>query len=109
MVIEIPDSSTDNGAWIKTHEPNADSTQLWGLKDPAIQTSIDEISDGTISVNGNILSINGARGQLYIYTVSGQHVASIIPGANETYDLGYLQPGIYLAAINGSVIKIRVK
>lgn len=109
MVIEIPDSSTDNGAWIKTHEPNADSTQLWRLKDPAIQTSIDEISDGTISVNGNILSINGARGQLYIHTVSGQHVASIIPGANETYDLGYLQPGIYLAAINGSVIKIRVK
>lgn len=109
MVIEIPDSSTDNGAWIKTHEPNADSTQLWRLKDPAIQTSIDEISDGTISVNGNILSINGARGQFYIYTVSGQHVASIIPGANETYDLGYLQPGIYLAAINGSVIKIRVK
>ena len=113
-VIEIPNSSKDNGEWIKLHDNNGTNTQQWKFVSPSVYSGIvntESLSGMNLRKEGNTIIVTGAKGkELTIYDVSGRLIRrETIDSAKYSMSLDKMKAGIYIMKIDSIAKKIRVE
>ena len=111
-VIEIPNSSKDNGEWIKLYDNNGTNTQQWKFVSPSVYSGIvntESLSGMNLRKEGNTIIVTGAKGkELTIYDVSGRLIRCERVLSNVDSISIYDQPsGIYVIKVAQEIFKIR--
>ena len=104
--VEIPESSTTLGEWLKIYDHNGTPTQQWQFSLP---TGVEEteFSESVILSDGT-LRIDGAAGKsVGVYGIDGSVIFSGTVSADSESIPISLAKGIYVVRIGGRSVKIR--
>lgn len=113
-VVEIPNSRTDNGEWIKLYDNNGTATQQWKFIEPSVYVGIGNVggvAGVNVSQNGNTIIVNGAKGKnIAVYGVSGMLLYSA-PIDSDSYSIlmSDMSTGVYIVKIDSVTYKILIK
>ena len=109
--MEIPESSTTLGEWLKIYDHNGTETQQWQFARATGVENPEADSEASLAVENRLMTVAGGEGlTLRIHSLTGiEMLSAYIASGFETIDLSAQQPGVYIASAGSSRMKIYIR